>query len=87
MATEPSLLIVKPGTLSIADRELLVRASIVVVEAEDPASVRFLKPNAEVSGSDMLMAALAALRDCGSISDARQQFTVTVANLLEASKP
>lgn len=62
MANEPTLLPVKPGTLNAKDKTALRKAGIVVIEHDDPESLRLLKPCTEINGDDLLMAALRGMR-------------------------
>lgn len=81
---DTSLFIAKPGTLSAADKKELRKAGIVVIEAADPADFRFIRAEAEVSGSDMLFAAMEALQNADGIQTARQMFTFNIAKLVKA---
>lgn len=56
------LLLTPPGAIDPADRELLREAGVVVVETDDPTACRFLRASEVVSSSDMLWAAMDALR-------------------------
>lgn len=56
------ILVVRPGSLTAADRKKLRAVDVVCVEADDPASVRLIGPEgAPMAGSDMLFAALSAM--------------------------
>lgn len=59
--SEISILAVKPGQLREEDRAALREIGVVVVEVSDPADIRFLRPAAELSSSEMLGAALTAI--------------------------
>lgn len=57
-----AILVTKPNALNQRDRSLLRKNGVVVVEAENPADVKLIAAEgAEVSGNDMLFAALKAL--------------------------
>jgi hypothetical protein len=58
---EIALLPVKPGTLSDEDKANLAKAGIVVIEHAEPDTLRLLTPTAELSGGDLLWAAMHAL--------------------------
>lgn len=55
---EISILVVKPGSLSQEDRELLRQASVVVIENAAPETVRFMRPSCSLSSDDLLYAAM-----------------------------
>ena len=76
---DPTLLVLKPGAISLEDKEVATRAGIIVIEVDDPSSVRLLKANAEISGSDMLRAAMKALYEGDSIDGARRHFALNIA--------
>ena len=59
--SEPSILVVHPKSIAPKDKRALKDAGIIVIEADDPASVRFLKPNAELDGSELLLCAMRAI--------------------------
>lgn len=58
---EPSVLFVKPQSISADDKASLASAGIIVVEIDDPSSVKLVRAHSEISGSDMMMAALRAV--------------------------
>ena len=77
------ILVVKPRSLTAADKKLLREAGVVVVEAADPSSVRLLQPEGNVlPGDQLLYAAMKALSESGG-SGAKSTFTDTVARLVE----
>jgi hypothetical protein len=62
-----TLLPVKPGTLSAKDKAALSKAGVVVIEHEDPSSIRLLKPGCELSSTELLVAAMrGVMRDNGA---------------------
>ncbi len=77
------ILVVKPGSLSEPDRELLRSAGVVCVEAEDPDSVRLILPQGPALGGDeLLYAAMRAIRAHGDRST-KSEFSDIVAELIE----
>lgn len=60
---EPTLLPVKPGSLSAEDKAMLREAGVIVIEHESPETLRLLRPWADVDSSQMLMCAMNALCD------------------------
>lgn len=54
----PLILPIKPNSLSKADKAALQKAGVIVIEHENPESIRLLKPNSELSASDLLIAAM-----------------------------
>lgn len=80
---EIALLPVKPGTMSAEDKATLREAGVVVVEHEEPETLRLLTPTAEIGTTDMLRAAMFALVDSGNASTAaRADFTTFIAKLV-----
>ncbi len=65
VSTDPAVLFVRPQSIATDDKAALVSAGIIVVEVEDPSSVKLIKAHAEVSGSDMMMAAMKAINEHG----------------------
>jgi hypothetical protein len=61
--TEPTLLPVKPGSLSKEDKAALREVGVIVIEHDNPETLRLLKPWAEVDSNQMLMCAMNALCD------------------------
>lgn len=67
----PSILIVKPGAIDAATKEALGKAGVIVVETDDPNDARLIMPEPiALSGNDMVYAALSALDEYRSRSDA-----------------
>ena len=77
------ILVVKPKTLTAADKKLLREAGVVCIEAADPSSVRLIEPEMPTLGGDELFyAAMKAIRDSQDIT-ANRVFAHTVAKLVE----
>lgn len=81
---EPTLLPVKPGTLSPEDKNALRNAGIIVIEHENPAELKLMKPTAEIDGSEILRCAMKALISyTGGIADGqRVEFTNQLAKAI-----
>ena len=60
--SEVSIVAVRPKAISVKDKKVLAAAGVIVVEMDEPETLRFLKPNAELDGSDMLLVALEAMQ-------------------------
>ncbi len=58
---EPTILPVRPGTLSDADKAALQSAGILVIEHPRPDELRLIKPCLSIGGNEMLMDALEML--------------------------
>jgi len=56
--SEPAILPTKSGAITAKDKVILRKAGVIVVECDDPASLRLIKPYAELDGMGMLVAAL-----------------------------
>ena len=83
---EVTLLPVTPGSLTSEDKAILREAGVIVVEHENPSELRLLRPCAELSASDMLMAAMKALvtsdTDYSRGTLQRQSFTKFLADAM-----
>lgn len=62
---EPTLLPVRPGTISDEDRALLRDFGVIVIEHENPEELRLIQPGVEIDAGTMLTSALAALARVG----------------------
>lgn len=56
--SEPLIMPVKPGAITPGAKRKLEKAGVIVVECENPLEIRLIKPWVELSGSDLLMAAM-----------------------------
>lgn len=72
--SDPTILFVKPKAISQRDKKALQGAGVVVVEVEDPQSVRLLKANTELDGSAILRAAAKAISESGYQTDVKSAF-------------
>ncbi len=79
----------RSGQLTAASRRELKRAGIVVVEVEDPAGCQFIRAGETVSHSDMLLAAVDALKVTTSWPSGDQEhqnrFAQNLFKLIEAA--
>ena len=57
-----NILITRPKQLTSRDKKLLREDGVIVIESDDPDSIRFLTPSLEPSTSDLLYAALKTIR-------------------------
>jgi len=62
MARDPAVLFVKPGAIKAVDKRTLQKAGIIVVEVDDVANVKLVRATAELSSTEMLALAAAAIR-------------------------
>lgn len=75
------ILVVKPKALTAADKALLRKAGVVVVEAADPSSVRLIQPEGPaLSGDELFYAAITAIYK-GQDTGTQRGFANLVANL------
>lgn len=72
--SDPSILFVRPKAISPRDKKALQAAGVIVVEVDDPQSVRLVKANAELDGSAMLRAAAKAISESGYQTDVKSAF-------------
>lgn len=63
--SDPCVFVVKPRAISLKDKSALRKAGVIVVETDDPSSVRFIRPLAEISSTEMLRCAMKAIDDHG----------------------
>lgn len=61
MKEQPYLMPVKAGTISDKDIAKLEAAGVTVFECEDPSAIKFISPQFDVGGGELLQAALDAL--------------------------
>lgn len=59
--TDPSILFIKPGAILAEDKAALKEAGVIVVETDDPASIKLIRAGMELSHSDLLGCAGTAL--------------------------
>lgn len=73
----PAILPVRPGSISETDKLALSTIGIVVIEHEEPHTLRILRPQVDISSSDMLACAMQALcySTGSSAVDQRDKFT------------
>jgi hypothetical protein len=80
------ILVTRPGVLNQRDRAALRRAGVVTIEAERPADVKLIEADgAEVSGGDMLFAAMKGLNLSGAISE-RAAFVKALHDLMNDAR-
>jgi hypothetical protein len=81
------VLIVPPNTVDTKSRRDLKRAGVIVIETSEPEKCRFLRAGEELSGSDLLWAALSALQSGGSYTGSNEQrvaFTKLIFQLIDS---
>jgi hypothetical protein len=79
-----SILVVKPGSLTLPDRKKLRQIGIVAVEAEDPASVKLISPEGPALGAnDMLFAAMSAIAKDRYSGNTQEAFVKLAVKLME----
>jgi hypothetical protein len=80
--TDPAILFVKPDAVRSSDKAKLSKAGVIVVEVDDPQSVRLVRATApieELSHGALLAAAAQAIR---ASSNATVAFGQAVANAI-----
>jgi hypothetical protein len=73
------LVVVRHGTVSESDRAKLEGVGLLVIEVDNPADVRLLRPSAEIESGPLLRCALAALSSGNFASEQRETFAKLVA--------
>jgi hypothetical protein len=77
------ILVVKPKSLTAADKKLLREAGVVVVEAADPSQVRLIQPEGTaLAGDELFYAAIKGIH-LGGDSGTRRIFTETLVRLMD----
>jgi hypothetical protein len=77
------ILVVKPKSLTLADKKLLRAAGVVCIETADPANVRLIQPEGSaLNGDELFYAAIQAISR-GADATTRRHFTDTLARLME----
>lgn len=81
---ELSFMPVRPGTISESDKISLREAGVIVIEHEDPASIRIIRPGADIEAGEMLCAAMKALKSQkGTTADKQREiFSLAVADII-----
>lgn len=82
---ETNILVTRPGTLDQKDKELLRESGVIVVEADNPDDVRFLRPEADLAHGDMLYAAMQAIA-CGTLDNQKEKFANAMAAIVKANR-
>jgi len=78
------ILVVKPKSLTAADKKLLREAGVVCIEAADPSQVRLIQPEGPaLSGDELFYAAVKAMAHKDTNGYTRQVFTDTLARLVD----
>lgn len=80
---DPTVLFVKPRAISQRDKKALQNAGVIVVEIENLMDAKFIRAGVELSASDMLLAAVAAIQ----VSDfSVKAFGKAMCSAIEATK-
>lgn len=61
--SDPAILFVKPKAISVKDKKALQGAGVIVVEVDDPSSVKLVRAHSELSSGALLSAAAAAIQN------------------------
>lgn len=81
--TEPTILFVKPKSISPSDKTQLRKAGVTVIEIEDPSSVKFVRADHELPTNMILGAAAKAILAQDSFTNARQAFGRAMCQAIE----
>jgi hypothetical protein len=79
--SEPLIMPVKPGALSPLDVARLGEIGVVVIETENPNDIFLIRPDAKISSTGMLMAAVKTIQ-ASSYTETYQNFGKQVARVL-----
>lgn len=84
---EPVIMFVRPKAITAADKKMLSGAGVLVVEIENPQDAKLIRANAELTGTEMLMAAAKVISESSS-GYIRDAFGKAICEaLLQKSKP
>lgn len=84
---DTQILVVKPKTLTAADKKLLREAGVVCIEAADPTTVRLLSTEGPPMGcNDMFYAAIQAIAGDRYSDNTSKAFTSHMAAMCKASR-
>jgi hypothetical protein len=88
MSTLPELLVVvRLGSMPDITRARLESLGFVVVQVNDPADVRLLRPSGEIEAGPLLRCALAALAGGSFAGEQRENFVRLLAATMKENKP
>lgn len=80
------ILIIKPRSLTVADKKLLRENGVVCIEAADPSSVRLITAEGQaLSGNDLFLCAMNAIAADRYTGNTGEKFAQAVAALCKAS--
>ena len=79
------LLITRPGVIRPQQKARLRKNGIEVIETDNIENVRFIKPEPEISGSDLAICAMRALNQCSYDQD-KGAFLNEVLVIMESKK-
>lgn len=82
---DPTILFIKPKAISPRDKKTLSAAGVIVIETDDPQAMKFTRAFAEVSATEMLIAACGAIHK-NSYDGVRVEFAEAICALIEAKK-
>lgn len=87
MASEKTVLVTKPGTVSAEERKRLSEWGIVLIETDNVQDVRFLIPGMEIDSAGMLGAALRVLATNEEMKYAKKMQQEFISILLKLFEP
>lgn len=82
--TDPAILFAKPGVVKPADKKALKTAGVLVIEIEDPQSVKFTRAYAEFDQCDLLRIAMKTIKETASFQNVREVLGANIAAFLAA---
>ena len=85
--TNPAILFIKPRAISQKDKKSLQVAGVVVIEVEDPQAVNFVRPRADLSGSELLACAAEAMTHNAWSEESKKQFGAAICKAILAKQP
>lgn len=85
MSLNPTILVVKPKSLTAADKKILRDAGVVCIESNDPASVRLIAAESQpIGGNDLFYAAMKAIASDKYNGNTAEVFAKQVSALVKA---
>jgi len=82
---DPAILFVKPKAIRTADKTALKRAGVLVIEVDDPQSIKFTRAYAEIDSFVLLKLAMKTIAETKSYENARERLGTNISTPLSAS--
>ena len=85
--SDPAILFIKPKAITAKDKKALQTIGVVVVEVEDPHAVNFVRPHADLNGSELLACAAEAMSKNTWSDESKKYFGGAICKAILAKQP